>query len=152
MEDYNAAFLRCAKDVEALHEQKRRIAAMHFGGVAIECLLKHMILISLHKDATKDWYDGTDETINYGHTVTNPGHDYREALKRHNKLRSYLRKNQYVYGWLLDIENPDGHFIDMRYSNKEPEEKKYKAWMWKYRELTEWLWTEGMQFIKYRRA
>ena len=43
MEDYYAAFLRCAKDVEVLHEQKRRIAAMHFGGVAIECLLKHMI-------------------------------------------------------------------------------------------------------------
>jgi hypothetical protein len=93
VEDYHAAFLRCAQDVEALHEQKRRIAAMHFGGVAIECLLKYMLIASLRKDAIKAWYDGTDETKEYGHTITNPGHDYREALKRHNKLRSHIEKN-----------------------------------------------------------
>jgi len=152
MEDYYAAFLRCAKDVEALHEQKRCIAAMHFGGVAIECLLKYMILTSLSENATKDWYDGTDKTKEYGHTITNPGHDYDEALNRHNKLSSYIKKKRRVHGWLLDVEKPDGHFIDMRYSNKEPEEKRYKEWMWKYRELMEWLQTEGMEFIKHRRV
>ena len=39
MEDFHAAFFRCVKDVEVLHEQGRYIAAMHFGGVAIECWL-----------------------------------------------------------------------------------------------------------------
>jgi hypothetical protein len=147
VEDYHAAFLRCAQDVEALHEQKRRIAAMHFGGVAIECLLKYMLIASLRKDAIKAWYDGTDETKEYGHTITNPGHDYREALKRHNKLRSHIEKKHRVYGWLLDVEKPDDHYIDMRYSNREPEEKKYREWLWKYQELIDWLQTEGMQVI-----
>jgi hypothetical protein len=153
MEDYYAAFLRCAEDVDALHKQKRCIAAMHFGGVAVECLLKYMILASLPKNATKDWYDGTDETKNHGHTMTNPGHDYSEASNRHNRLRSHIEKRRDVHGWLLDIEKPYGHFIDMRYSHKEPEEKMYKEWMWKYRELIKWLQTEGMQvIIKYRRV
>lgn len=47
MEDYQAAFLRCVNDVEALDCAGRRIAAMHFGGIAIECLLKYMIFSSL---------------------------------------------------------------------------------------------------------
>jgi hypothetical protein len=149
MEDYYAAFLRCVGDVEALHEQKRYIAAMHFGGVAIECLLKYMILASLSKSVTKDWYDSNnDRTKNYGHTITNPGHDYHEALNRHNRLRSRIERRRDVHGWLLDVEKPDDHFIDMRYSSKVPEERKYKRWMWKYKKLIDWLQTEGMQVIK----
>ena len=44
MEDYQSAFLQRHQDTEILHQSKRKIAAMHFGGITIECLLKSMIL------------------------------------------------------------------------------------------------------------
>src|SRR5437763_13161209 len=55
MEDYQAAFLQRANDVEVLDKAGRRTAAMHFGGVAVECLLKYMIFTSLPKDAKWEW-------------------------------------------------------------------------------------------------
>ncbi len=51
MEDYQAAFLARIMDVEALLNSGRRTAAMHFGGVAIECLLKYIICTSLPKNS-----------------------------------------------------------------------------------------------------
>ena len=148
MEDYNAAFLRCARDVEVLHEQKRHIAAMHFGGVAIECLLKHMIFTSLPKNAIKDWYDGSDKTKNYGHTYKNPGHSYNAALGCLNTVHDGVKRFSAVESWLNIVERPDGLFIDMRYSGNEPEEEKYTRWYRSYLSLKGWLQTTGMKTLK----
>ncbi|GAB1539626.1 hypothetical protein NUACC21_22930 [Scytonema sp. NUACC21] len=40
MEDYQAAFIQRHMDTETLCNAKRKIGAMHFGGITIECLLK----------------------------------------------------------------------------------------------------------------
>ncbi|OZH55027.1 hypothetical protein AFK68_02365 [Hydrocoleum sp. CS-953] len=137
MEDYQAAFLECYSDTEILDKSGIKIAAMHFGGVTIECLLKAMIFATLPKSATKEWK--TDNN-NPGHTFTNPGHSYTEALKRHNKLKSRIDKLPQVRKWLDEIENPIGqHFIDIRYSSIEVNNENYKSWFNTYQKLRKWL-------------
>jgi hypothetical protein len=142
MEDYQAAFVERHTDTEILcrKESERRVAAMHFGGITIECLLKAMIFATLPKGATQEWK--TDST-NPGHTITNPGHSYIEALKRHNRLKSRVDNFPQVRKWLDQVENPIGqHFIDMRYSGLKPEalnDKNYKDWLYAYQNLINWL-------------
>ena len=105
MEDYQAAFLERYYDTEILHKSERKIAAMHFGCITIECLLKAIIFATLPNSATKEWK--TDNN-NPGHTFTNPGHSYIKALKQHNKLRYRIEKNPQVREWLDKVENPIG--------------------------------------------
>ncbi len=136
MEDYHAAFLQRTTDVTVLDKNGRRIAAMHFGGVAIECLLKHIISTSLPKGVSKEWKTNANDP---GHTITNPGHSYQEALNRLNRLRSRIQQFPVVLGWLNEVENPEGHFIDMRYSGNEPGDEKYKHWVKSYQSLMSWL-------------
>jgi hypothetical protein len=146
MEDYNAAFLRCAKDVEVLHEQKRRIAAMHFGGVAIECLLKQMLVTSFPEGATMDWYKNERKTPGYGHFIKNPGHDYNEVLSQYDGLQSRVDSTPGIQQLLDDIKDPNGcPFIDMRYSSQEPEESGYNEWREKYQSLLAWLLEQSMK-------
>src|SRR3989442_14582862 len=111
MEDFQSAFLERIRDVAALDTAGRRTAAMHFGGVAIECLLKYIICTSLPKNAIGEWEWKTDSN-DPGHTIHNPGHSYNAALRCHNRLRFRVQQLRYVLGWLDDVENPDGHYID----------------------------------------
>mgnify|MGYP001806162773 CR=1 FL=1 len=137
MEDYQAAFLERHKDTETLDSSARKVAAMHLGGVTIECLLKWMILDSLPKGAKREW---KTDFNNPQHTITNPGHSFQDALKRHNKLHNRVQKFPQVMKWLNTVENPNNqHFIDMRYSSREPNDPDYKEWRLAYNRLIDWL-------------
>jgi hypothetical protein len=104
MEDYQSAFIERHIDTQTLDQSGRKVAAMHFGGVTIECLLKAMIFASLPRGATQEWMT---DSYDPGHTFTNPGHSYIEALKRHNRLRSRIDKRPEVRIWLDEVENPN---------------------------------------------
>jgi hypothetical protein len=141
MEDFRAAFYQRDKDVEVLHEKQRRVAAMHMGGVAVECLLKAMICAVLpdNDQGEKEWYD-KEERNNPGHTISNPGHRYMKALSLHNHLYTYIvKRRRHVLQWLAKVEYPEHHFIDIRYVSKEADDKKYKSWYDAYHKLVEWL-------------
>jgi hypothetical protein len=142
MEDYQTAFLRCVNDVEALDCAGRRIAAMHFGGVAIECLLKYMIFSSLPAHTKKEW---KTEANDPGHTFANPGHSYAAALGCLNRIQFRMRQARWVQKCLDEVENPDCHFIDMRYHGIEPDENRYKQWKNSYRSLLGWLQRQATQ-------
>jgi hypothetical protein len=92
MEDYQTAFLRCVIDVDVLDSTGRRIAAMYFGGVAIECLLKYMIFSTLPADAKKEWKTETND----------PGHNYNAALGCLNPTGCATRCPSHPI-WLLTI-------------------------------------------------
>ncbi|NES17561.1 MAG: hypothetical protein F6K41_01060 [Symploca sp. SIO3E6] len=142
MEDYQGVFLERHKDTETLCQSKRKVAAMHFGGVTIECLLKAMIFATLPKNATQEW---KTDSNNPGHTITNPGHSFIDALKRHNRL--YYRVQQFpeVQKWINEVENPSQHFIDMRYCCSEPDDTNYKRWLHAYKSLIGWLEKQATQ-------
>ena len=145
MEDYQAAFMQRQLDTEILSrkDSERRVAAMHFGGVTIECLLKAMIFATLPKGVTQEWKtDSTDP----GHTITNPGHSYIEALKRLNRLKSRIDNFPEVREWINEVENPNSkNFIDMRYSGLEPDDQSYKRWLKAYLSLKGWLQKQATQ-------
>jgi hypothetical protein len=142
MEDYQAAFIERHTDTEILCQSKRKIAAMHFGGVTIECLLKAMIFATLSKNATQEWKTDSNTP---GHTITNPGHSFNEALKRHNRLHHRVQQFPEVVKWINEVENPSQHFIDMRYCCSEPDDTSYKRWLDAYQRLRAWLQKQATQ-------
>ena len=137
MEDYQSAFLQRHQDTEILCQSARKVAAMHFGGVTVECLLKSMILATaLPRGANREW---KNDSNNPGHTITNPGHSFQDALRRHNRLRDRIQKFPQVMNWIVKVENPHQHFIDMRYSSNELNDISYKEWLSAYNNLIRWL-------------
>ena len=138
MEDYQAAFYERRFDVEALCTRHRYLAAMHFGGVVVECLLKMKILAAL-PSSQKKW---ATEDSNPGHGIKNPGHSYETALGHLNRLRSYLYQNKNIHlrKKLERVEFPgifyidenltqkEGSFISIRYFGAELEPETFKNW------------------------
>jgi hypothetical protein len=139
MEDYQSAFLQRHQDTEILCKSNRKIAAMHFGGITIECLLKSMILASV---SNKEW---KTKSNNPGHTITNPGHSLRAALKSNNRLYSRVQNCPEVIKWINIVENPSQNFITMRYSSSEPNNDEYKQWLSAYTRLEKWLQKQATQ-------
>ncbi|MEY3556244.1 MAG: hypothetical protein RLZZ580_2300 [Cyanobacteriota bacterium] len=139
MEDYQSAFLQRHQDTEILCKSNRKIAAMHFGGITIECLLKSMILASV---SSQEW---KTDSHNPGHTITNPGHSLRAALKSNNRLYSRVQNCPEVIKWINIVENPSQNFITMRYSSSEPNDDEYKQWLSAYTSLKQWLHKQATQ-------
>jgi hypothetical protein len=139
MEDYQSAFLQRHQDTEILCKSNRKIAAMHFGGITIECLLKSMILASV---SSQEW---KTDSNNPGHTITNPGHSLRAALKSNNRLYSRVQNCPEVIKWINIVENPSQNFITMRYSSSEPNNDEYKQWLSAYTRLKRWLQKQATQ-------
>ena len=139
MEDYQSAFLQRHRDTEILDRSNRKIAAMHFGGITIECLLKSMILASV---SSQEW---KTDSNNPGHTITNPGHSLTAALKSNNRLYSRVQKFPEVIKWINIVENPSQNFITMRYSSSEPNDDEYKQWLSAYTSLKQWLHKQATQ-------
>jgi hypothetical protein len=136
MEDFQSAYVERDKDTRVLHDSERKIAAMHLGGVTVECLLKALILSTVPK-AQRTWKTDDHDP---GHTVTNPGHSFEAALKRNNTLRHRVSQNSTVKNWIKIVESPNSqHFIDMRYSTNVPHDKDYKEWWYAYESLRNWL-------------
>ncbi|MEG5039913.1 MULTISPECIES: hypothetical protein [unclassified Microcoleus] len=126
MEDYQAAFIERHFDTKTLDQSGRKVAAMHFGGVTIECQLKAIIC----------------NTIPGGASQTLRTHSCKELLKKHPKLNS--RATPKVREWLCEVENPNSQlFINMRYCGIEPNDASYKRWLYAYKCLTGWLQTEA---------
>ncbi|MTJ11059.1 hypothetical protein FJR11_00285 [Anabaena sp. UHCC 0187] len=129
MEDYQAAFMERHTDTETLNPV-RKVGAMHFGGVTIECLLKAIISNTLPGVASQNLRT----------------HSYTELLKQHNKLKSRIDNFSEGRKWLDQVENPMGqHFIDMRYSSIEPDELNYKRWLYAYTSIKSWLLKQATQ-------
>jgi hypothetical protein len=130
MEDYQAAYVARVQDVEVLHDAGRKLAAMHMGGIAIECLLKYLV----PKSPTLDLKT----------------HSYEAILRCHNHLRFRVEHGYHVQDSLYTVEHPNGyvHFIDIRYVGKEPGKDTYTHWRNTYQYLLRWLQKYSAESIK----
>jgi len=142
MENYQNAYVQRAGDTKALHDSGRKVAAIHFGGVTIECFLKAILLSSIPKGATPEWKTSKNSP---GHSLTNPGHSFVEALKRQGKLYHRAQQSKHVMQWIEAVENPGGHFINMRYSCDNPTDVAYKKWFDNYSRLLKWISKQSTQ-------
>ncbi|WP_202951134.1 hypothetical protein [Synechococcus sp. PCC 7336] len=99
-------------------------------------------MASIPKGAAPEWKTNSN---NPGHTLTNPGHSFVEALKRNNRLYSRVQKYPNVMKWIQAVERPNQHFIEMRYSCHAPDAKSYKEWWETYTRLLAWLRLQATQ-------
>jgi hypothetical protein len=136
MEDYQAAFLARHKDTEILDSSARKVAAMHFGGVTIECLLKSMIFANLPENAAPEWKTNHN---NPGHSIRNPGHDFNRALQAIPNLYPRIQEFPELIDNFQLVQNPNQKsFINMRYDSIEPKYPDYEKWKSAY-SLRIWL-------------
>ncbi|WP_017710735.1 hypothetical protein [Prochlorothrix hollandica] len=136
IEDYQAAHGQRDQDTGALHRGDRKIAAMHWGGCTIECLLKAMILAQIGNPQQRQWHTSQQPQP---HGIERPGHDLQDALRKHQKLADRVNKFPEVRSWLSRVNDPGGHFIHLRYSADEPDSEAYKEWWTAYERLYRWL-------------
>jgi len=135
IEDYASAFLERAQDQAVLAKADRRIAAMHMGGIVIECRLKSLIFRSF-PPAKQAWK--TDD-YDPGHSIANPGHHLLTALKRCPRLYDKAKKSGDVLSWLATVQTPCGDFINLRYACHEVSDEDYSRWLTAYRNLKGWI-------------
>ena len=122
-----------------LHNKGRKIGAIHFGGIAIECLLKNMI-VQYH--AINSWGSISKHS---GQPITNPKHFLFYALIRIPKLQLRVTSNPEVMKMIRDIQQPFGdHYIEWRYVGTEPNTEKYDEWYQSYNKLRIWLIEQSM--------
>jgi hypothetical protein len=139
MEDYAAAYHERFVDTIALDEAERHLAAIHWGGVATECLLKSLVVAGR---GISEWETEQNPT---GHGVTNPGHALVAAIKRHNKLWNRFQQFPEAMRWLDKVDTPSVHFIDIRYRSDPPSQEAYREWKHAFVRLTSWLHKQSTQ-------
>lgn len=91
VENYEGAYRQRHRDTKVLHEADRKTVAMHFGGCAVECLLKALILAQIQDLDQRQWH--TEETPQ-PHGIKRPSHGLIEALKQCHKLYDRVLKNR----------------------------------------------------------
>ncbi len=138
MEDYEAAYHERLRDTQELDQAQRRLAALHWGGITVECFLKALVVAGR---GISQWQ--TSDSPSHG--VKNPGHDLKESVKLHNKLRNRFQEFPEAMKWLERIDMPAGHFIDLRYRSEAPNDAEYREWLHSYKRLLRWLQKQSTQ-------
>jgi hypothetical protein len=141
MEDYKGAFHDRLADTKVLMEAtpSRKNAALHMGGVTIECQLKALI-VSVHRIA--NWQTSTNGET---HGITNPGHELSAAIKRIAKLHTRVTSSPEVVKWLSDVQSLGMSYIDRRYCSVDLSPPEYQRWRTAYSSLLRWLQKQSTQ-------
>ena len=141
IEDYASAFVERAQDQAVLAKVDRRIAAMHMGGIVIECRLKALILGHFPENQ-RYWRPGRKSKHKPSQhcNISNPGHNLEEALNKLEELGVIPSPSRQIRDALTAIQNPlPGYpFIDLRYYSGSLEASDYERWKGNYQTLKTW--------------
>jgi hypothetical protein len=144
-EDYASAHLERAIDQSILDKGDRRIAAMHIGGIAIECRLKALILghFPVNQRYWKPHPKSEDQPSQHCN-ISNPGHNLEQALNKLEELGVITSPGRQIRDALTAIQNPlpkhpNIGFINLRYYGSFLEASDYELWQANYQTLTTWL-------------
>jgi hypothetical protein len=134
MEDYLSSFVQRSLDTKQLYKNGRKIAAMHMGGIAIECLLK-ALLVKYH--GISRWDERSKLT---GRKVYNPKHRLDMSVRNIQKLNARLHANLSLIKMMKEVQQPCGtDFIALRYSGKVPDQESFDRWYQSYISLLQWI-------------
>ncbi len=131
MEDYIGAFMQRAEDTDVLIKGQRKVGSVHMGAIAIECLLKAVIIERFCIDCWNKNSDGVE------HGISNPGHDLVKAIQSVPELRR--RIPPYIINFINIIQTPEKDYIDMRYRGEIITEELFKDWQSAYKRLRDWI-------------
>lgn len=134
MEDYRSAFIHRCIDTKEMYKNNRKIAAMHMGGITLECLLKDA-LVKYH--GISGWKMNSKLS---GSIIRNPGHKLNLAITDIPKLELRANSNPAIMKLFNEVQQPTGaEFIDLRYLGMEPDQAIYDQWYKSYMTLLQWL-------------
>lgn len=134
MEDYKSAFIHRCIDTKEMYRKRRTIAAMHMGGITLECLLKDA-LVKFH--GISEWKTSSKVS---GNLIRNPGHKLNLAITDIPNLELRVNSNPVTMKLFNDVQQPIGfEFIDLRYSGSEPDNEAFDEWYNSYMTLLQWL-------------
>lgn len=131
MEDYLGAFYERVLDTKVLEQAARKVATVHLGAIAIECLLKAMIVERYSIDGWKQNMNGTL------HGIVNPGHDLISAIHSIPELRSRIPNS--MLGYISLLQTPKLDYIDMRYDCEDIDDEILQKWVEAYKRIRGWL-------------
>ncbi|EDZ96123.1 MAG: hypothetical protein P5702_09300 [Limnospira sp. PMC 1291.21] len=119
MEDFAGACLARKKDAEALLKlQDHNIAALHLGGISIECRLKSL-LADYHSISEWDEKSRRKKDSMFNQQIHNPGHSLTTALRHMPELFKLAKSDQQLLKHLNCLIYPLGatsvDYIGLRY-------------------------------------
>lgn len=134
MDDYPSAFISRCLDTKRLHTQERKIAAMHLGGIVIECFLKKTCFIY---HGISKWGDVSVRTRTI---VQNPKHRISNAIKLISNLHMRANASPIIMNAIRKVQEPCGQdYILWRYQGVEPSQVDFDDWYNSYKLLLKWL-------------
>lgn len=148
MEDYRKAFGSRRADVETLlaAENPRATAAVHLGGVAVECKLKALV-IKYHGITVWGESSSRAKDSRRGQPIERPGHGLLASLRLMKETHSKATLDPRFLSHLNRIMHPAGQterdFIDLRYSGDELSENTMSEWRNSLQYVLGWLEKNG---------
>lgn len=144
MEDYAGAYESRLSDVRALLglPSPRTIAAVHLGGVAIECRLKDLVL-AYHKIASWNEKGSRPKDTWLGKPIARPGHGLASIMRLMNDLYQKGKNDKNFLTHLNRLMHPTGatqvDFIELRYTSTEVSKASLKDWNESLEYICGWL-------------
>ncbi|MFB6364145.1 hypothetical protein ACFCP7_08780 [Paenibacillus elgii] len=143
MEDYYGAFLSRVQDTSTLINGNRTVGTVHMGAIAIECLLKSIIVERYNIDG---WGINQDGTM---HGITNPGHELIDAIHKIPELRRRIPRN--LINYFEKLQHPKIHYIDMRYDGSDLNDKELEEWKESFMRVRAWLLSQRETILRGKR-
>lgn len=144
MEEYGAASASRRNDVDVLMggDSKRTIAAAHFGGIAIECKIKALV-VKYHSISNWGEVSRRKKDPKLGQPISRPGHSLHASIKSMDLLYRKARADPLFLFHLNRVMYPAGatsmDFIDIRYLSNEIEESVFVEWKKSFDYVVSWL-------------
>jgi hypothetical protein len=149
MEDYAGACAARYQDVEALLgcQPRRSTAAVHFGGIAVECHVKALVL-RYHEISEWNQLGRRSGENYYRKPVERPGHHLPSSIKMMARLYEKARADRLFLEHLDQLQHPvgsrDADFIDLRYSGSDVAAGTMDAWQASLKYVSGWLKKNGV--------
>lgn len=134
MDNYPLAFISRCLDTKRLYSQERKIAAMHLGGITIECFLKKTCFVY---HGITDWGQVSVRTRSI---INNPKHRIFNLIRIISSLHTRANASPQIMDAIRKVQEPCGmDYILWRYQGLEPSQAHFDDWYNSYHMLLKWL-------------
>lgn len=148
MENYEKAYRNRVLDIDALlaAEVPRITAATHFGGVAVECKLKSLV-INYHNITEWDDLSTRAGDPRFRQPISRTSHGLITAVRLMSELHKKALADRYFLKHLNEINYPTGatviDFIALRYSSQNLDQQALVNWKRSFDYVIGWLEKNG---------
>ncbi|WP_120750171.1 hypothetical protein [Paenibacillus ginsengarvi] len=140
IEKFDRAYHERSIDLSQI-KQMRRIAAMHLGGVIIECLIKSIIVKYYginQRNRITEWIATRNIPRSGRNIIQNPSHRLFQGIQLITPLFNRVDTN--IIAFLNVLQRPNGiEYIDLRYHSGNITNQQYEDWLKAYTAIRAWL-------------